>query len=722
MRNQDIENQGMVDLDVKDSDMLNKIRESARNINVPEQLAPESVKARLDESLAAEKNAGNQTSGARDRMRQKTRRVSYRNLAAAACLCICFGAAAISYFYGKDSIKNSVDDQNFQQKQIEIVTSGQGETADDSCKKNSNHAAAENEEKKVKKLGKSYTLASGYEDVYEVLKKSRQDMLAFGTRTESTGALEKEDAVKSAAQDVENTAVSKEFSTTNLQVEGVDESDAVKTDGKYIYVVQEEQVQILDARGKTLKLAATLKPDIKESLDSICEIYVADNVLTLVLQADKTGIQKSESDSSKAKKSSSMVEEDMVYIDYDVVTKVLAYDITDPLHPALLDTAEQDGYYQTSRKIENHLYLFTNKEMYIQDDITKPFNGSRAEEWIPCVNGKAVRADCIYLPKEGNQGVVMTCMDLSAHCDILDTKMLVSQGAQLFVTADSAYFYELDYAGGSEKTKIARFALDSDGNIRATAAVSLKGGITDTFAICENNGYLHVLTSLKDREPWENRVYVIGTVDMKVVGKLTGIAKGEMIYAARFVGKTGYFVTYRNTDPLFTVDFSEPENPKLIGELAVTGFSEYLHFWSDDLLFGIGYETNPAGGEIIGVKLSMYDISNPKKVTELAKMVLPDTDDSEAMYDYKSVLIDRNKNLIAFTTQTYGEQYHDDYHVFSFKNGEFNRKLARSLGINGCGDNLRSLYIGDMLYLVGSRKALSFSMVDNFKETGKITY
>ena len=582
--------------------------------------------------------------------------------------------------------------------------------------------------------------------MYDVLKKSEKEMLIYGMETESIASIGREETVKSDADiaggesvskgisfenenaikydvnDTEDTAVSGGFSTTNLQVEGVDESDLVKTDGKYIYVVQEEQIQILDAQGKALKLVATLKPEIRENLDTICEIFVADNILTVVLQADKTDIKNGESDNSSTKTSDSMAEEDMAYINYDVITKALTYDITDPRHPDLLDKVEQDGYYQTSRKIGSYLYLFTNKRMYIQDGITKLSSSSRAKEWVPCVNGKAVRPDCIYIPKEGNQGIVMACIDLSAHCDILDTKMLVSQGAQLFVTADSAYFYNLDYTGDSEKTKIARFELDSDGKIRAKAAVTLKGGITDTFAICENGGYLRVLTSLTDREPWENRVYVVGIEDMKVAGKLTGIAKGEMIYAARFIGTTGYFVTYRNTDPLFTVDFSEPENPKLIGELSVTGFSEYLHFWSDGKLLGIGYETNPEGGEIIGVKLSMYDISNPKKVTEQAKIVLQDTDDSEAMYDYKSVLIDRNKNLIAFTTQTYGEHYHDDYHVFSFKNGEFTSRLARSLGMSGCGDRLRSLYIADMLYLVGSRKALTFSMADNFKETGKITY
>lgn len=718
-------------------DMRNRILKSAENIQIPEQLNPESVKASLDKR---QKEAG-----PGNKFKSKNRRTFYRNLAAAACLCLCFGGTAFSYSYYNSNIKNSADSQ------IEAADSSGAKPessknvsshADVQPEQGSSDAAVKQEEKPVKKIGKFYKLASDYREVYNALEKTQYGLSRSETKKESAvteGSVAAEDiAVKNSYgfdQIAENTtdSNSKEFSTTNLQVAGVDESDSVKTDGKYIYVVQEEKIKILDAQGKELKLAATLKPDIDESLDSICEIYVADNVLTIVLQADKPNIKAEKMDGKKdeaqdgelGEEHNIVSEEDVIRINYDVITKVLTYDITDPLHPALLDTVEQDGYYQTSRKIENHLYLFTNKAMYIQSNVAqkKLYADDRTAGWIPCINGKAVKPDCIYLPnEEGNQGVVMTCLDLAAHCNVTDTTMLVNQGGQLYVTMGSAYFYSSEYTGDTEKTKIVRFALDTDGKIRAKAAAVVKGDVTDTFALDESDGYLRVLTSLTTKEPWENRVYVIRTDDMKVAGKLTGIAKGEMIYAARFVGTTGYFVTYRNTDPLFTVDFSNPENPKLIGELAVTGFSEYLHFWSDHKLLGIGYETNPANGEIIGVKLFMYDISNPKKVTEQAKFVLQDTDDSEAMYDYKSVLIDRRKNLIAFTTYTYAAQYHADYHVFSFKNGEFTRNLQRSLGTDGCGERLRSLYIGDMLYLVGSRKAISFCMPEQFKETGKITY
>ena len=88
---------------------------------------------------------------------------------------------------------------------------------------------------------------------------------------------------------------------------------------------------------------------------------------------------------------------------------------------------------------------------------------------------------------------------------------------------------------------------------------------------------------------------------------------------------TGYFVTYKNVDPLFSVDLSDPENPRILGELKVTGFSSYLHFYGEDRLLGIGSETDPDTGASKGIKLSMFDISDPANVTEIAKYVIEDT-------------------------------------------------------------------------------------------------
>lgn len=762
--------------------ILEKIAESAHDMKTPEALKPQPMEKKLKS------------------IRQKKLR-SYRAVAAAACLCLCFGAGSLAYSTTRlaDSGKSASG--------LERGTAGQdgaaGTLADDAGNAkdaavgNADDAGTEEARAKteppLKKIGRMFTLASDYGEVYDVVEKYSNEQALYNTAdfvakdmdmgdsaapvTEST-SMKRAESIK---EKEEGLAAGEEssYSSTNLQVAGVDESDIVKTDGKYIYVVQDTCVRVLNAQDQVPKVAGRIEPDLNEDTDVIREMYVADQVLTLIVQSEKSSIQQEEqasADGSGGKSKAELVkvmDDKIFYFNTDPVTKVMAYDIADPEKPVLRDTTTQDGYYQSSRKIENRLYLFTNQSMYhpildlarntglkdgavmeqaeqsasmkdhavpeqseqttsMKDDAVSEQTARSAalqdgaiKGWIPQVNGTPVSADCIYLPKAGNEGLVVSCIDLAEHNKVLDTKLLINDFAHLYVTGNSAYLYYTDYVNGIVKTRIARFILDTDGMIRAKAATTLRGTIQDTFAIHERDGYLQVLTSVTSSDPWENRVYVLDE-NMETIGKLIGLAQGEQIYSARFTGEIGYFVTYRNTDPLFTVDFKDPANPKVIGELKVTGFSDYLHFWSENKLLGIGQETDPQSGRIIGIKLSMFDISNPAKVTEEGKAVLQDADESEALYNYKTVLVDRKKNLIAFPTETWSEQgYQKAYRVFSYQDGKFTSRLERSLvSADATYDEIhwRGLYIGDILYLVCEKKALAFDMEDGFKEIGKVKY
>lgn len=128
---------------------------------------------------------------------------------------------------------------------------------------------------------------------------------------------------------------------------------------------------------------------------------------------------------------------------------------------------------------------------------------------------------------------------------------------------------------------------------------------------------------------------------MKTVGKIENLAENEEIKSARFMGKTGYFVTYENTDPLFSADLSDPENPKILGELKITGFSEYLHFYGENRLLGIGWETDPDTGSTEGLKCSMFDISDPSDVKEIDRIVLKNVSVCDALSNYRATLYHR---------------------------------------------------------------------------------
>lgn len=701
-------------------EILEKIAGSAEYLQVPEELKPDQVRKQLTNR------------------RRKYRR-HYRAAAAAACLCICFGVGGLVYQNDRQQSKHSQvqEGQTEQRSDLEkeqLAAAWKHEPAIDASKNGDSRedageedAAVGQEKQPVKKLGNMYTLASDYGSVYDTLKEAQMRQTKGQKQALPEYVAEDSD---SADQDTggslraENDTAG--FSTTNLQVAGVDESDYVKTDGDFLYVVQEGQIQILDVRGGSVPtLAGTIRPGLDEDTDRICEMYVADRMLTVIIQTENTALEQT---GGKEDQDIKLAEEDtdVQYIDTMPVTKVVTYDILDPEHPVQKASVEQDGWYQTSRKTGGRLYLFTNQSLGISETMPRKeaVSGDALRQWVPSVNGNVVSSDCIYLQKDGRHGVLMAAVDLADHCRVLDTKLLVNQYVSLYVSKSSVYLYDTEYVNGALRTRIARFALEADGTIQAKAAKTVKGGIEDTFAIHEKDGYLQVLTSVTTAEPWENRVYVLDE-NMQTVGKLTGLAKGERIYAARFTGDIGYFVTYRNTDPLFTVDFSNPEEPRVIGELKVTGFSEYLHFWSDDRLLGIGFETDPDSGQRIGVKLSMFDISDPVRVREEAKLVLKGVDDWEGMYNYKAVLVSPQKNLIAFTTKTYQEMCREDYRVFSYENGEFVSRIERRLSAGERvfkGGYWRSVYVGDRLYLISEKKTLAFAMEEKWKETGRIVY
>ena len=724
---------------MKEHELLEKIFASAQTLETPDALAPEEIKKRLQRAQAA-------------------RRRRMKKITAAACICICALGAGSAVFYGNRAQKQltvqsaSGGDTAADEAAAGITDDGQqsfgtagGDTAADetaagitggnSAANTAEQAADadEPEREPLKKIGKLYTLAEDYGDVYDAVESSAADGFAYSEsmkKENSAGRLVSdldaatEDSAPRSAQD---------YSTTNLQVEGVDESDIVKADGDYIYIAQKEDVQILDIRNGRPKKAAVFAPDSDSASETICEMYVADGLLTLIVQAEETSLTSEtavEQDASLYKDMSnakgSVEDCDSFAMDANAVTKVITCDISNPQTPVLKDTMTQDGWYCTSRKIGNRLYLFTDNTLWLTEEMRLQTDDHTAKSGvIPCVDGRAIDADSIYLQKNGNDGLLISSVALDDGCRVLDSKLLVHAYANYYVTGQSVYIYYTDYTQAGERTRIARFSLDDDGKIWAQAAASLRGGITDTFAICEQGAYLRVLTSDTSSEIWENYVYVLDE-NLKKTGKLAGLAKGEQIYAARFFGDTGYFVTYRNTDPLFAVDFSDPKNPEILGELKVTGFSDYLHFWDENRLLGVGYESDPQSGSITGVKVSMFDISDPKNVTEEARFVIKDAD--YCPQDYKAILVDRQKNMIAFATETYDKDgARADYHVFSYGGGAFTQELSLTLCQDGAikspqVDRQRSFYAGDVLYLANETETAAFDMTDHFTEIGREKY
>lgn len=662
-----------------EKEVLEMIKESAEKEKMPDALRPEQIKEKLQ--ATKQKKAGKWLAASR--------------VAAVALVLFLGGAVGLQTLY-----LHSGDG---------AYTSGSAEVGQPEMM-----AEEDTEEESVsitakKDAGKLYTVAKNYDEVYDALQAQSKEREIYETTIDpeysflfnegsstsgadssmSTGTAEiaMEDSV-TYAQTESSTAVN--YSKTNVQMEGVDESDIVKTDGSYLYTVSRGKVIITDIRNGDLKEAGEINVVSDQAADDILEMYVAGKQLNLIVQRESTGL---------TKESTSKNKKDVYSVSSDVQTQILTYDISDPKKPEQTGTMTQDGYYHTSRKIGDIIYLFTDKSMsYPSLTKEEAVLDDEVSGWIPLVNGKAVEADCIYLSDSAQQGLVISAMDVKKPNKVVDNTVILNGYVDIYVSTDAVYLYQTDYASSDITTQIAKFEL-SNGSINAVDAASVKGEIRDTFAINESNGSLRVLTTADAFTGESTNGLYLFDKNMKMTGKLENIAEGEEIYAARYLGNMAYFVTYRNTDPLFAVDLSDVTKPELIGELKITGFSEYLHFWGKDKLVGIGYETDPKTGEQKGLKLTMFDISDPKDLKELNTVVLKNVDYSQALYEYKAVLADADENLFGFTTEDYTTGQ-INYLLFSWESGAFKNLLTDKVSDNFSMDEYRGVYVGEMFYIV----------------------
>ena len=504
----------------------------------------------------------------------------------------------------------------------------------------------------VEKVHKSDKLqmANSYEEIYQLVK-------GPGQRYGHEIALE-EEAKGTPEASVENSKnTESSYSKTNTRTENVDEGDIVKTDGRYLYVVKEEGngIGIVDTEGNKLEQITEIT---LEGEFCISEIYVENSYL-IILGTESEEIYPA---------GDAIYRTEYEYAVESVCdTKSIVYDISDKRQPKEIGKCLQSGGYSTSRLNNGYLYVFS------QYSVNNP-EEERKEQYIPCVNEELLSLDKICMPdtESARNYTVITAIDIQNPSETTDSIGILSDQGLCYASAENIYLYETIWEeDGGRTTEIRKFSY-GEGKLTGVAKTRVNGYLNDSFSIDEYNGYLRLVTTV-DRT---NAVYVLDE-KLEETGKIENLAKDERIYSARFMGDIGYFVTYRETEPLFSVDLSDPANPKIIGELKIPGFSEYLHPYGDGLLLGIGMEDDGNDEKDRRVKLSMFDISDPSNVKEIDKIVLKDSYYSTAFEDYKSVLADAEKNLIGFFT--YGER--ETYHIYGYDRVHgFTCKMQEKIG------------------------------------------
>lgn len=615
-------------MDNREREMLEKLSAKTENVKIPESLEPKNIESMLEEN-------------------KKKRFWNYRYTvvaAAACCLLVCGAVYGINQA-GRDRVNSSI-------AKARTENSKSGNSADERTQASSG--------------GETWKTAENYEDVYEYAQAYMDQMEDAGSYARGEIALYDTGAESTAIMEESASVESKNYSDTNVRQEGVDEADVVKTDGRYLYVLQDggEAVALVDTKGGEMKEVSAVEAGDD---GQIRELYVTDGKMIL--------IQGSVNGSS---------------------VKARTYDVSDAKNPKELGEVSQSGNYQSSRVSDGYLYLFS--QYYMGTDI----NVKEADTFVPMVNENILPASSIYLPITDFANIyeVVTSVDLAEPDKICDSKAIFTKGGELYVSNKNIYWYETEwtdnnwYVGDTEnntETVIRRLSYYK-GEIAGAASGRVDGSINDSFSIDEYRDYLRLVVTTND----ENAVYVLND-SLEMVGAIEGMAQDERVYSARLLGDTGYFVTYKETDPLFTVDFSNPEKPEIIGKLKIPGFSEYLHFFGEDKLLGIGMDVDAETQVTGGVKLSMFDISDPANVEEESVCVLDNVYYTEVFYDYKAALVDEEKNIIGFPAEENGAE---TYYVFSYdEEKSFDCRMKEQ--INGSGyQAARGVYIGELLYVV----------------------
>ncbi len=535
------------------------------------------------------------------------------------------------------------------------------------------------------------------------------------------------------------------YGKTNQQEETVDEADIIKNDGRYLYqIINQEKsrkhsIQITDTKGKLQKAAVFGEFD-----NEISNMYVWGDTLVAIESgwlndtAEGGGGGINPLDGIRDFMEDVFTGEDGDGYRETAYSKIHIYNIKDRSKPKESHAFTIKGSYQDSRISDGYLYFFSMCNAY------RPKLEKDYQAYIPEFDGKPLSPDKIYLPQGADTAsyLVMASINMEQPDKFADTKAIVTAADKFYVSQANIYVADSEYVDGGtqgeqcDSTRIYRFSYQ-DGKMKKEAEGIVDGTLKDDMAMNEYKGHLRMVTTVEKQEVKEvkdditgevigydslnfetyNNLYVLDE-GLQAVGKIEKLAVDERIYSARFMGDAGYFVTFRQTDPLFSVDLSDPKEPKVLGELKISGFSEYLHFYNKGLLLGLGMEADEETGVTEGMKLSMFDISDPSNVKEKSKRLLEGYDYSEALYNYKAVLIDTEKNLFGFYAEGYQEEPKYHYLLFTFEGGKFKEVLnidCSGQGIYSYGQ-VRGTYIGERFYLLASNgRVEEYSLADGSK-------
>jgi len=562
-------------------------------------------------------------------------------------------------------------------------------------------------------------------------------------------------AVEEMASPVRDSNASSDYSTTNVQVDGVDEADIVKTDGEYIYIVS----------GTSVKVVKAYPPENMLELDSLdfdndmftpTDMYVDGNKLVVLGRSAYT-----------YKPVYKMDVKTVLYPYYGgSISDVYIFDITDKTNIKKFRSLNFEGSYSQSRKVDDMVYMVLTRPGFSPynmienaDELLPRYRDTNEETAKPLVDCTDVK----YVPAfESADYLIVVGIPINEASGDISKEVILGSANNIYASRNSMYIatddWNWNYRPSSESTDVYKFSLAKD-NIEFKGKGKVPGRILNQFSMDENDDHFRIATTKGNT--WDdtsiNNVYILDK-DMEMTGKLEGIAPGEAIHSTRFMGNRLYMVTFKKTDPFFVIDVANSKNPRILGKLKIPGYSDYLQPYDENHIIGFGKNTVEATEEektdwdqdfawYQGIKLAMFDVTDVTTPKQMFTEVIGDRgSDSPLLYDHKALLFDKDKDLFAFPVtvaeipeelkdeavsdgSAYGDITFQGAYVYGIDlNKGFNLKakithydkneVADKSGYYWYGnkDIERILYIGKFLYTVSNGMVMANDMSHDFTE------
>ena len=463
----------------------------------------------------------------------------------------------------------------------------------------------------------------------------------WGDLTESAS-----DFLQKGASVSSDQSTTSDYSTTNVQVENVDEADIVKTDGEYIYSLSNDTVYITYARdAKNMTVVSKIQ-------EAGSNVYPED----LIIQNNK-----------------------LIVISGDYkATFVKVFDLADKVNPKRIKAFKINKKYYTSRYINGILYVISSGYLddeenlqYVEDG--QNVNPENPEAYkIKDINSKYQTVIASYNLNEVDSKIKVQSylMDIENAYISEHNMYLIDNGysggsnprlSDLYGIKGVFGLRNIEYESISSNSTIYKFNFKEDGTVGYQTKNTVEGRTIDQFSLDEKDGNLRIALYTNDG----SRVVVLDE-NLKQLGETMNLAEGERMYSARFMGDRAYLVTYKTIDPLFSIDLTDPRNPRVLGELKIPGYSTYLQPYDENHLIGFGFQTEEkvrrnsygrvvsTSSSITGMKMALFDVSDISNPKVLSEEVIGDSrTNSTILENHKALLFDKEKNLLAIPIKNY---------------------------------------------------------------------